>query len=183
MSRIGKQPINMPNGVEAVISGNTVLIKGAKGELKREFHPGVIVTKDNGILCVLQKQKNRDSSAIWGLSRALLFNMVKGVTDGYSKQLEIQGVGYRAQIQDNNLVLSLGFSHQVNFPIPAGISIKVDGNTMIEVSGIDKELVGQTAANIRTLRKPEPYKGKGIRYKGEHVRRKVGKKAAAATTK
>lgn len=179
MSRIGKQPIHLPEGVEAVISGSNVLIRGPKGELQREFHPNITVTKDERVLSVQPKEASRESSAIWGLTRALLFNMVKGVTEGYSKELEIQGVGYRAQVQGRNLVLSLGFSHQINFPIADGADIKVEGNIM-EVSGIDKELVGQIAARIRALRKPEPYKGKGIRYKGEHVRRKVGKKAAAA---
>jgi len=180
MSRIGKQLIDLPSGVSVVISDSNVLVKGPKGELSREFHPRVIVTKEGNRLKVQPKPKQRrgDDAAIWGLSRALLFNMVKGVSEGYIKQLEIQGVGYRAQMQGKSLVLFLGFSHQINFPIPDGIDIKVEGNA-IELSGIDKELVGQTAAKIRALRKPEPYKGKGIRYKDEHVKRKVGKKAAA----
>ncbi len=182
MSRIGKQPIKIPEQVEVLISGNRVSVKGPKGELTREFHPAVVVAKEDNVIVIHPRQTSRESSALWGLSRALLFNMVHGVTEGYSKQLEIHGVGYRAQVQDKNLVLSLGFSHQINFPIPEGIDVKVEGNA-IGVSGINKELVGQTAAKVRGFRKPEPYKGKGIRYYGEHVRLKVGKKVAATSTK
>lgn len=185
MSRIGKKPIHIPPGVEVVINGSKISVKGVKGEIARILHPSITIKKTDNILVLEPDErmgKNKNASALWGLSRALVFNMVQGVSEGYSKALEIQGVGYRAQLQEKMLVLSLGFSHPVNFEIPEGIYIKVEGNNIV-VSGVDKELVGQSTATIRSLRKPEPYKGKGIRYVGEHVRRKVGKKAAAATTK
>lgn len=178
MSRIGKQPIQIPKGVEVKIDGARVSVKGPKGELSIDVHPSILVENTGDALTLRLKQEG-DSFAIWGLSRALVFNMVKGATEGFAKRLEIEGVGYRAQVEGRNLSLQIGFSHKVNFPIPAGINISVENNT-IDISGIDKRQVGQVAATIRLFRKPEPYKGKGIHYKGEHIRRKEGKKAAAA---
>jgi len=178
MSRIGKQPIQIPPGVEVKIDGASVLVKGPKGELSINVHPSILVENSGDALTFKPKQKD-GSFAIWGLSRALVFNMVKGATDGFDKRLEIEGVGYRAEVQGRNLALQLGFSHKINFAIPDGINIIVKDN-VIDIFGIDKQLVGQVAASIRSFRKPEPYKGKGIHYRGEHIRRKTGKKAAAA---
>lgn len=178
MSRIGKQPITIPDKVEVTVGGNNISAKGPKGELSLEVHPSIIVEKDGSIVSVKSK-RSKNSSALWGLMRALIFNMIHGVNEGYSKKLEIEGVGYRAQVQGKNLVMQLGFSHPIEFFIPDGISVGVEGN-VIEVSGIDKQLVGSVSAKIRSFKKPEPYKGKGIHYKGEHIRRKVGKKAATA---
>ena len=152
------------------------MVKGPKGELTETIDRSMSIDLQDGVLSVKPKAEKR--SAIWGLTRALVSNMVKGVTEGYEKILEIEGIGYRAQLAGDKLVLSLGFSHPVNFPIPSGITINVTGN-VITVSGIDKQQVGQVAADIRAFKKPEPYKGKGIRYRGEHVRRKAGKKTAA----
>lgn len=178
MSRIGKQPVPLPQNVEATIDGSHIFVKGPKGELDMNVHDAIEVKKEDDMLIVKPKHDN-DSSALWGLTRALIFNMVMGVTEGYSKRLEIDGVGYKAQMQGKNLVMNLGFSHPIEFAIPENISVNVEGNT-IDVSGIDKGLVGQISAKIRAFKKPEPYKGKGIHYKGEHIRRKVGKKAATA---
>jgi large subunit ribosomal protein L6 len=176
MSRIGKKPVPLPKGVTASVEGQTVKVKGPKGELSvklvREVsaaigEDGITVTPD----------KNQDRSAqMWGLSRSLVNNLVTGVTTGFTQRLEIQGVGYRAAVQGKNLNLQLGFSHDVAYPIPEGISITTEKPTQISVSGIDKQLVGQVAAEIRSYRRPEPYKGKGVRYEGEYVRRKEGKK-------
>jgi large subunit ribosomal protein L6 len=180
MSRIGKKPIEIPTGVEVKIEGQKVTVKGVKGELIREFRPEVkIEMKDNVILTSISSDEKL-SRALWGLTRMLLFNMVKGVSEGFQKQLEIQGVGYRAELAGNVLNLNMGFSHPVNLPIPEGLTALVEKN-IITISGINKEDVGQFAANIRKVRKPEPYKGKGIRYVGEYVRRKVGKKVAGTT--
>lgn len=161
------------------IAGDTISVKGPQGEITRNLPPDITAVKEDGIILLKPKESTRrkDISALWGLGRALTWNMVQGVKSGFSKSLEIHGVGYRAEREGKSLVLHLGFSHQIVFPVPEGINIKVEGN-VIEVSGVEKDVVGQTAANIRALRKPEPYKGKGIRYKGEQVRRKVGKKAA-----
>jgi large subunit ribosomal protein L6 len=178
MSRIGKQPIQIPVGVEVKTDGARVSVKGPKGELSTDVHPSILV-ENTGDALILRPKQEGDSFAIWGLSRALIFNMIKGATEGFDKRLEIEGVGYRAQVEGRNLVLQLGFSHKINFPIPEGINVNVKDN-VIDISGIDKQLVGQVAASIRSFRKPEPYKGKGIHYKGEHIRRKEGKKAAAA---
>ena len=178
MSRIGKQPIPIADNVDVAIDGASVSVKGPKGELSMEVHPEIIVEK-RGESIIVSPKKDKSSSALWGLTRALVANMVHGVTEGYEKRLEIEGVGYRAHVEGKNLVMQLGFSHLIEFPIPENISISVEGNA-IDVSGIDKSLVGQAAAKIRAFKKPEPYKGKGIHYKGEHIRRKVGKKAAAA---
>jgi large subunit ribosomal protein L6 len=176
MSKIGKQPVEILSGVDVKIDGNLISVKGPKGELAREFAREIgFETKENQIIVSVVRQ-NKKSSALWGLSRMLLVNMIKGVKDGFEKKLEIEGVGYKALPQGNDLTLNLGYSHPIIFKAPEGIQLKVDKNVII-ISGISKELVGQTAANIRKLRKPEPYKGKGIRYQGEVIKRKAGKKA------
>ena len=182
MSRIGKKPIQIPQGVEVKIEGQKITIKGPKGELKREVRPEINVEIKDGQIFVLPQVESKQTKAFWGLTRALVQNMVRGVTEGYEKKLEIEGLGFRAVLEGGNLVLSLGFSHPVKIDAPPGIKFLVEKN-IITVSGADKELVGQTAANIRKVKKPEPYKGKGIKYMGEVIRRKVGKKAAAAETK
>ncbi|MEA3293345.1 MAG: 50S ribosomal protein L6 [Patescibacteria group bacterium] len=178
MSRVGKKPIQLPENVEISIDGQKIVIKGAKGELSREIRPEIkIEAKDNKIFLNPQIENNK-TKAFWGLSRTLLANMVIGVTEGYEKKLELHGVGYRASIEGNDLVLQIGFSHPVKMEYSEGIKYSVDKNIII-ISGIDKERVSQMAAKIRAIRPPEPYKGKGIRYLGEIVRRKVGKRAAA----
>jgi large subunit ribosomal protein L6 len=175
MSRIGKAPITIPNGVEVSISGRTVSVKGPKGQLSREIPGDIIVRKEENTLLVERPDDGRTNRALHGLSRTLVHNMVVGVTEGFSKELEIVGVGYRAESQGQNLRLALGFSHPVTVPAPAGITFEVPAQTRVIVKGIDKELVGQVAANIRSIRKPEPYKGKGVRYADERVLRKAGK--------
>jgi large subunit ribosomal protein L6 len=175
MSRIGKAPIIIPNGVEVSISGRTVSVKGPKGQLSREIPGDIIVRKEENTLLVERPDDGRTNRALHGLSRTLVNNMVVGVTEGFSKELEIVGVGYRAESQGQNLRLALGFSHPVTVPAPAGITFEVPAQTRVIVKGIDKELVGQVAANIRSIRKPEPYKGKGVRYADERVLRKAGK--------
>ncbi|OGZ58789.1 MAG: 50S ribosomal protein L6 [Candidatus Spechtbacteria bacterium RIFCSPHIGHO2_02_FULL_43_15b] len=187
MSRIGKLPIKIPSNVEVTLKDGLVSVKGPKGELSLTVDPLITITKNEDMINLrpvsLEKDEDwkkipKKSSAIWGLSRALVFNMFEGVTEGYQKKLEMEGVGYRAQVAGKILTLSLGFSHPVEFNIPDGVTVIVEGN-VITVSGIDKQMVGQAAAKIRSFRKPEPYKGKGIHYEGEHIRRKSGKKAAA----
>mgnify|MGYP001062559789 CR=1 FL=1 len=175
MSRIGQKPIQIPAGVEVKIEGQKVIIKGPRGELSREILPEIKVEIKNNEIFVFPGVESKKIKAFWGLTRQLLFNMVKGVTEGYEKKLEIEGIGFRASLEGENLVLNVGFSHPVKVECPPGIKFSVDKN-IITVSGIDKELVGQTAANIRKVKKPDPYKGKGIRYLGEQIRRKVGKK-------
>ncbi|MEY4365221.1 MAG: hypothetical protein RLZZ305_565 [Actinomycetota bacterium] len=175
MSRIGKAPITIPNGVEVSISGRTVSVKGPKGQLSREIPGDIVVRKEENTLLVERPDDGRTNRALHGLSRTLVNNMVVGVTEGFSKELEIVGVGYRAESQGQNLRLALGFSHPVTVPAPAGITFEVPAQTRVIVKGIDKELVGQVAANIRSIRKPEPYKGKGVRYADERVLRKAGK--------
>lgn len=182
MSRVGKKPIEIPQGVDVKIEGQKVIVKSSKGELSREIRPEIKVDVRDGKIFVSPKVETKQTKALWGLSRALLANMVKGVTEGYEKKLEIEGLGFRAALEGEGLLLNLGFSHPVKVAPSPGIKFSVEKN-VITVSGADKELVGQTAANIRKIKKPEPYKGKGIKYMGEQVRRKVGKKAAAATTK
>ena len=176
MSRVGKMIIPIPKGVELKKSGRIVSAKGPKGEISREVLPGIEVDIQEGVAHVRQTSREKNASAIHGLSRALVNNLVVGVFRGFSKSLEIHGTGYRAQVQGNKLVLTLGFSHPIEHMLPGGIQARVDGNK-ITVAGIDKELVGQVAADIRGYRPPEPYKGKGIRYEGEQVRRKAGKSA------
>lgn len=175
MSRIGKRPINLPAKVTVTIDGQTITVKGPKGELTRTLVPEVTVTQDEDTLIVARKDDSRVARQRHGLSRTLVANMVEGVSQGFQRKLEIQGVGYRAAVQGQNLNLSMGYSHPVNIVPPAGITFAVENNTNVTVSGIDKEVVGNTAAKIRAVRPPEPYKGKGIRYAGEAVRRKVGK--------
>lgn len=175
MSRIGKNPIQVPSGVDIKIDGSDVTVKGPKGELKRRFHERVTISVDDGVATVDRNDESRQARALHGLSRALLANMVTGVSDGYRRELEIQGVGYRAQLKGKDLELQVGYSHPVTIPAPSGITFEVPEPTKVAVSGIDKEMVGQVAANVRKVRPPEPYKGKGIRYAGEYVRRKAGK--------
>ena len=179
MSRIGKKPIEIPQGVEVKIDKQKVLIKGPKGELNIEVRPEIKVEIKEGKIFVTLQIETKKSKALWGLTRALLQNMVKGVVEGYEKKLEIEGVGYRANLEGQDLVLNIGFSHPVKIVAPQDIKFSVEKN-IITINGIDKGAVGQIAAEIRRVRPPEPYKGKGIRYVGEQIRRKVGKKAATA---
>lgn len=180
MSRIGIKPIPVPNSVSVdIAAGNTVKVKGPKGELNQQLSSRVKIVQEDGTLHVTRESEDREIKALHGLTRALLSNMVVGVTDGYTKVLEINGVGYRAQLQGKNLVLNVGHSHPVNLVPPAGISYAVEGNNRVSVIGIDKQVVGEEAARIRGVRPPEPYKGKGIRYQGEYVRRKAGKAGKA----
>jgi large subunit ribosomal protein L6 len=175
MSRIGKMPVTVPSGVDVKVDGTQVTVKGSKGELSREFTDRVSFSMDDGVITVAREDDTRESRALHGLSRALLSNMVVGVSEGFSKVLEIQGVGYRASLKGSDIELLVGFSHPVNVKAPKGITFDVPEPTRIIVTGIDKEQVGQVAADIRKVRPPEPYKGKGIRYSGEYVRRKAGK--------
>jgi len=180
MSRIGKQPITIPSGVKVAIDGGLITVTGPKGTLKRLLHQEIRAEVKDNALTLVPAMQARKTSALWGLERALLSNIIKGVTTGYEKKLEIEGVGYRVQAQgDRQISLALGFSHPVVMNAPEGIAFKVEKNTII-VSGIDKSLVGQIAADIRAKKPPEPYKGKGIHYMGEVIRRKAGKKATAA---
>jgi large subunit ribosomal protein L6 len=176
MSRIGKKPVALPKGVTASVDGQTVKVKGPKGELSVKLVADVSATIGDDGIQVSPREGAERGPQMWGLSRTLVNNLVEGVTNGFTQKLEIQGVGYRAAVQGKVLNLQLGFSHDVPYPIPAGITIATEEPTMISVSGIDKQLVGQVAAEIRGYRPPEPYKGKGVRYEGEYVRRKEGKK-------
>jgi large subunit ribosomal protein L6 len=178
MSRIGKKPIPVPAGVTVTVDGNVVQVKGPKGELTRTVRPEISVKVDDGTVTLERSSEAKQHRAYHGLTRALLANMVQGVTGGYRKQLDIIGVGYRAEKKGENLVLTVGYSHQVVYPQPAGIAITTPSPISVVVEGIDKEKVGQVAAEIRSVRPPEPYKGKGIRYTGEQVRRKAGKAGA-----
>jgi len=176
MSRIGKMPIPIPSGVEVQIDGTEVTVKGPKGTLSHTLPGGITAQRaEDGSLSVNRPDDERDSKALHGLSRTLVANMVTGVTQGYEKKLEIVGVGYRVQAKGSDLEFALGYSHPITIAAPDGISFAVESPTKFAIQGIDKQQVGETAANIRKLRKPEPYKGKGIRYAGEHVRRKAGK--------
>jgi large subunit ribosomal protein L6 len=169
MSRVGNKPVDLPDGVNVEIDGHAVTVKGTKGELNRQFNERIGFDLDNGVVTVTRPDDTRESRALHGLSRALLANMVTGVSDGFRKELEIQGVGYRASLKGSGVELLVGFSHPVVVEAPAGITFEVPEQTKIIVSGIDKEQVGQVAANIRKVRPPEPYKGSGIRYSGEYV--------------
>lgn len=181
MSRIGKLPITIPNGVTVNINKNVVLVKGPKGELSWDFPPEITVKQEEEQIVVIRNSDHRTHRAKHGLTRALLSNMVIGVSEGFKRELNIQGVGYRAALQGKNLVLNVGYSHQVIFEPPEGISFEVDQTgRLVGVLGINKELVGEIAARIRRVRPPEPYKGKGIRYVNERVRRKAGKAGKAA---
>jgi large subunit ribosomal protein L6 len=177
MSRIGKQPIAVPSGVEISIEPELVRVKGPKGELAERVNRDIDVKQENGEILVTRPTDRGEHRALHGLTRSLIANMVEGVTNGYEKRLEIQGVGYRAQLQGKKLVLALGYSHPVEMDAPEGIDFEVPQPTRVVVRGISKQAVGEVAANIRKQRPPEPYKGKGIRYEGEHVARKVGKRA------
>ena len=175
MSRIGKRPITIPAKVQITIDGSLIAVKGPKGELSRILPSAVALEHEGETLLVLRRDESRTSQQLHGLSRTLVANMVQGVSEGFQRRLEIQGVGYRAQLQGRNLNLNVGYSHPVQIEPPEGIQLAVEGNTNVLVSGFDKELVGNIAAQIRQVRPPEPYKGKGIRYAGEVVRRKAGK--------
>jgi large subunit ribosomal protein L6 len=177
VSRIGKQPIPVPSGVEVKIEGQTVTVKGPKGELTQSFSDMLNIALEEGAVVVTRPDDSRQARSLHGLTRTLLSNMVTGVSDGFSKNLEIIGVGYRAALNGSNLELALGYSHPVVVTPESGITFEVPAPTKITVRGIDKQRVGQVAADIRAWRKPEPYKGKGIRYEGEYVRRKLGKAA------
>lgn len=178
MSRIGKQPIQVPSGTQVTCDGFEVKIKGPKGELKARVHPDMRVKVDGQTVEIARPSDGRLHRSLHGLTRQLVANMVTGVTRGFHKDLEIVGVGFRAELSGNRLVLALGYSHPIVVVPPAGVSFAVEGQTKIKVAGTDKQLVGEMAARIRKLREPEPYKGKGIRYAGEQVRRKAGKTAA-----
>lgn len=175
MSRIGRQPIAVPAGVDVKIDGSTVTVKGPKGTLTRTVHSNMSVAMDNGEIKVTRPDESNLNKSLHGLTRTLIYNMIVGVTEGYSKELEVNGVGYRAAKQGKDLVLNIGFSHQVIMPEIDGISIEVPNPNKIVISGPDKQMVGQFAAEVREKRPPEPYKGKGIKYVDEHVRRKEGK--------
>jgi large subunit ribosomal protein L6 len=178
MSRIGRKPLPVPKGVEVSLAGQAVTVKGPKGALTQKVHPEMSVRLEDGTVLVERPSDARQHRALHGLTRALLANMVLGVTEGYFKRLELHGVGYKAEANPKGVKLVVGLSHPVEFPAPPGIKISVENNTQIRVDGIDKALVGQVAAELRKVRPPEPYKGKGIRYVGEHVRRKAGKTGA-----
>ncbi len=175
MSRIGKMPVAIPSGVEVAIDGTTVTVKGKKGELTRTFQPTMIIKQEGDDIIITPANEERQTNAYWGLTRSLIHNMVEGVSNGFEKKLELVGVGYRAALKGRDLELQLGFSHPVLVKAPDGITFEVPSQNEITVSGASKEQVGQVAADIRKWRKPEPYKGKGIRYVGEYVRRKAGK--------
>jgi large subunit ribosomal protein L6 len=177
MSRIGKKPIELPDAVTVEAKTGEVTVKGPKGELSRRLSPEMKVEQSNGTVTVERPTDRSEHRALHGLTRSLIANMVEGVTEGFEKRLEIQGVGYRAQLKGKALEMALGFSHPIQVPAPEGIEFEVPQPTEVVIKGIDKQLVGETAARIRKRRPPEPYKGKGIRYAGEHVARKVGKRA------
>ena len=175
MSRIGKLPIAIPKGVTVTTEGTTVTVKGAKGELRKTFHPDLAIAVENGNVVVTRPSDEKEHKSLHGLTRTLIFNMVEGVTKGYSKTLEIAGVGYKAEPRPYGLQFALGFSHAIEYRPPTDIKLTAPYPTTVQVEGADKEVVGQVAAEIRGLRPPEPYKGKGIKYAGESIRRKAGK--------
>lgn len=177
MSRIGKKPITVPQGVTVTINDNEIKVKGPKGELGMNIHPNISVSYKDNVIEVTRPNDQKENRSLHGLTRALIQNMIKGVTEEYKKILDIVGVGYKAELKGNNLLLSMGYSHPIYFIPPAGIKLETPSPTQIVVSGIDKQLVGQVAAKIRSFRKPEPYKGKGIKYSTEIIRRKAGKTA------
>lgn len=180
MSRVGKAPIELPKGVEVTVKGTHVTVKGPKGELEQDVRPEIGIEVKDGEVVFTRSSEEKQIRAYHGLTRALVANMVEGVSEGYRKALEIVGVGYRADKRGNVLVLNVGYSHEVEYPEPEGISITTPSQTQIVVEGIDKQKVGQVAAELRAVRPPEPYKGKGIRYEGEQIRRKAGKTGAVA---
>jgi len=179
MSRIGKKPIPVPSGVKVALEDHMVRVEGPKGKLSQAIPAGVSVSMDANVLTVERSSEQRTVRALHGLIRSLIANMVHGVKDGFERKLEIVGIGYRAQLQGRNIQLALGYSHPVIFPLPEGVQAEVDRQVSITLKGADKALLGQLAAELRSLRKPDPYKGKGIKYAEEHIRRKVGKKAGA----
>jgi large subunit ribosomal protein L6 len=176
MSRIGKKPVEVPSGVEIKLDGNTINVKGPKGQRSFDAPGDVVVAMEDGAVTVQPANDTKRARQMWGMSRTQVENCIRGVSEGFTRKLAIQGVGYRAQAQGKTLKLSLGYSHDIDFDIPDGIEVKTPKPTEIEVTGIDQQLVGQVAANIREWRKPEPYKGKGIRYEDEYIFRKEGKK-------
>ncbi len=176
MSRIGKLPIAIPDGVSAALDGADLRVKGAKGELSMTFVDEVEVSCEDNVIRINSRDDSKRSRSMWGMQRSLAQNLITGVTEGFTKNLELVGVGYRAAVQGKTLNLQLGYSHDINFPVPEGITIECERPTMIKVSGIDAQKVGQVAAEIRGYRKPEPYKGKGVKYVGEYIFRKEGKK-------
>jgi large subunit ribosomal protein L6 len=178
MSRIGRKPVAVPKGVTMQVEGNTVAVKGPRGELRRELHPDMEIALKDNQFTVARPSEEKRHKALHGLTRTLVQNMVEGVSKGFTKSLEIQGVGYKAEAKPYGVNLIVGFSHPVKYEAPKGIKISVDNNVMVKIEGADKELVGQVAAELRQVRPPEPYKGKGIRYVGEQVRRKAGKTGA-----
>lgn len=178
MSRIGRQPITIPAGVEVTLDGNTVRVKGPRGQLERTIHSEMVIEREDGELRVKRPSDAPTHRALHGLSRTLVANMVEGVTTGFKKTLEIVGVGYRAETKPFGLTLQLGFSHPIDYQAPEGITLRAVSPTVVEVEGSNKEVVGQVAAEIRSLRPPEPYKGKGVKYQGEVIRRKAGKTGA-----
>lgn len=180
MSRIGKKPIVIPQGVKVAVDGSVVRAEGPKGKLTQPLPGGITAAVENNQVVLNRANDARTARALHGLSRALVANMVHGVKDGFERKLEIVGIGYRAQLQGRNIQLALGFSHPVIFPLPEGVTAEIDKQVSITLKGPDKAVLGQTAANLRKLRKPDPYKGKGIKYAEEVIRRKVGKKAGAA---
>ena len=180
MSRIGKRPVPLPQGVSATIAGQTITVKGPKGEISRSIHADLTLVQEDATVVVRRPSDEPRHRALHGLTRTLVANMVEGVTKGFSKALEIQGVGYKAEVKPFGVQLVVGYSHPVPYHAPKGIKISVESNTQVKIEGVDKELVGQVAAELRSVRPPEPYKGKGIRYVGEQVRRKAGKTAQAA---
>jgi large subunit ribosomal protein L6 len=180
MSRIGKEPIAVPAGVDVSVDGSRVAVNGPRGQLEQSFHPDMRILLEDGMVRVERPSDERDHRSLHGLTRTLIANMVEGVTQGYEKRLEIVGVGYRAVLRGTDLELAVGFSHTVSFQPPEGIEFEVPAPNRIVIRGIDKQLVGEIAANVRKVRKPEPYKGKGIRYEGERVRKKAGKAAKGA---
>jgi large subunit ribosomal protein L6 len=181
MSRIGKKPLPIPKGVTVKLDGARVSVKGPKGELNRLVHEELTIKMEGDQILVERPSDESKHKALHGLTRTLLKNMIEGVSQGYVKTLEIQGVGYKAEIRPPGIRLTVGYSHPVDYPAPAGIKLSVDNNVLVKIEGPDKEMVGQVAAEIRKVRPPEPYKGKGIRYQGEQVRRKAGKTGAKAT--
>ncbi len=180
MSRIGKRPVTLPKGVTAQVEGRVITVKGPKGEIDRTIHPELTVAVEDNTVVVRRPSDESRHKALHGLTRTLVANMVDGVTKGFAKSLEIQGVGYKAEPKPFGVQLTVGLSHPVPYHAPKGIKISVDNNVLLKIEGVDKELVGQVAAELRSIRPPEPYKGKGIRYVGEQVRRKAGKTAQAA---
>src|SRR5438093_6848113 len=181
MSRIGKQPIEIPSGVEVAVDGSRVTVKGPRGTLEQTFHEEIRILRDDGVVRVERPSDEGFHRSLHGLTRTLVANMIEGVTKGYEKRLEIVGVGYRAALRGKDLEIAVGYSHPVHVPCPDGIEFEVPAPTSVVIRGNDKQQVGQMAADIRQIRKPEPYKGKGIRYEGEFVRKKAGKAAKGAT--